>query len=130
MDDPEDPEKQSQIKQQALYYNWESFDNYSHWRKIHSSFWLRFYIVILGMAFFYPLIHFPYPIWTFISLFYLDFYFPSLFGLLFLFWTFISFFRLLFLFLTLFSFSHKSRSDLGFLPSFYFFSRQSPRGTV
>ena len=25
MDDPEDPEKQSQIKQQIMYYNWKSF---------------------------------------------------------------------------------------------------------
>ena len=57
-------------------------------------FWPRFHIVVLGMTFFflslYPLIYFPYSIWTFISLFYLDFYFPFLFGLLipFSIWTF------------------------------------------
>ena len=65
-----------------------------------------------------------------LSISYLDFYFPFLFGLLlpFSIWTFIFPFLLglLFLFLDfyfffglLFPFSHKSRSDLGFLPSFF-----------
>ena len=51
-------------------------------------FWPRFYIMVLGIAFF-PFIYFTYSIWTFISLFYLDFCFPFLFGLLFPFsiWT-------------------------------------------
>ena len=52
------------------------------------------------MFFFYPLIYFPFLIWTFISLFYLDYYVPFLF----LSRTFISFFRLLFLFWTFISF--------------------------
>ena len=56
---------------------------------------------------------FSFSIWTFISLFYLNFYFFL--GLLFLFRPFYFFFRLLFPFL------HKSRSDLGFLPSFFSF---------
>ena len=40
-----------------------------------------------------PIYFFPFSIWTFISLFFLDFYFPFLFGLLFPFsiWTFILF---------------------------------------
>ena len=63
------------------------------------NFWLRFYIVVLGIAFFSGLIYFfhilfgllfPFSLWTSISLFSLDFYFPFLFGLLFSFflWTF------------------------------------------
>ena len=64
-------------------------------------FWSRFYIVVLGMTFFFSPIYFfqflfgllfPFSLWTFISLFSGDFYF--LFGLLFPFslWTFISLF--------------------------------------
>ena len=51
------------------------------------SFWPRFYIVVLGIVclFFITFIY----IWTFISLFFLDFYFPF-------FWTFISLFPSLF----------------------------------
>ena len=67
-----------------------------------SYFWPRFYIVVLGMTFFFfiffqyrftfsnlymdfsvPFIFglfFPFSIWTFLSLFYLDFYFPFLYG--------------------------------------------------
>jgi hypothetical protein len=45
--------------------------------------------------------------------------FPVLFRLSFLFWTFISFLDFYFFFGLLFHFLHKSRSDLGFLPSFY-----------
>ena len=68
-------------------------------------FWPRFYIVVLGMTFFFfflqPIYFFPFSIWTFISLFFLDFYFPFLFGLLFPFsiWTFISLFFFDFYFL-------------------------------
>ena len=40
---------------------------------------------VFFIIYFCPLIYFPFLIWTFISLFYLDFYFPFLFGLLFLF---------------------------------------------
>ena len=71
---------------------------------LSSFFWPRFYIVVLGMTFFFlvsPIyffqflfgLLFPFSIWTFISLFYLDIYFPFLFGLLFPFslWTFILF---------------------------------------
>ena len=59
-------------------------------------FWPRFYIVVLGMTFFFSPIYFfqfffgllfPFSLWTFISLFSGDFYF--LFGLLFFLWTFI-----------------------------------------
>ena len=66
-----------------------------------TSFWPRFDIVVLGMDFFlFPFIYFPYSIWTFISLFYLDFYIYFLFGLLFPFSirTFISLFNLDFYF--------------------------------
>ena len=70
-------------------------------------FWSRFYIVILGIAFFsspflyilsifYLDFYFPFSIWTFVSLFYLDFCF--FFGLLFLFETFISFLEFYFFF--------------------------------
>ena len=80
-------------------------------------FWSRFYIVILGMTFFLQTIYsfqfifglfFPSSIWTFNSS--LDFYY---------FFDFYFFFRLLFLFLTFISLLHKSRSDLGFFPSFF-----------
>ena len=49
-----------------------------------NTFWPRFHIVVLGMTFFFQPIYF--------SIFYLDFYFPFLFGLLspFFIWTFIS----------------------------------------
>ena len=57
-----------------------------------------------------------YPIWTFISLFYLDFYFSL--GLLFLFRTFTFFLDFDSFFGLSSLFSPKSRSDLGFLPSF------------
>ena len=69
----------------------------------------------------------PFSVWTFIfpflfgllfSLVYLDFYFSL--GLLFLFKTFISLLDFSFFFWLLSAFSHKSRSDLGFLPSFFF----------
>ena len=43
-----------------------------------THFWPRFYIVVLGIAFFL-FANFSYSIWTFIYLFYLDFYFPFLF---------------------------------------------------
>ena len=55
---------------------------------------------------------FPIFIWTFIFFFYLDFRFP------FSIWTFISFLDFYCFFGLLFPFLHKSRSDLGFLPSF------------
>ena len=45
-------------------------------------FWPWFYIVVLGIGFF-PFIYFSYSIWTFISLLYLDFYVPFLFGFFF-----------------------------------------------
>ena len=43
---------------------------------VKSCFRPQFYILVLGMFFFYLLIYFPYPTQIFISLFYLDFYFP------------------------------------------------------
>ena len=67
---------------------------------IRCDFWPRFYIVVLGMIFFFifsicPIqflfgLLFSFFYHTFISLYYLDFYFPFLFGLLFPFsiWTF------------------------------------------
>ena len=62
-------------------------------------FWSRFYIVVLGMTFFFlSNLLFPIFIWTFISLFSLDFYFPFFWGLLFSLWTFISLFSLDFYF--------------------------------
>ena len=71
---------------------------------------------------FYLDFYFPFSIWTFVSLFYLDLYFffglLFLFRLLFPFQTFIRFLDFYFFFGLLFSFLHKSRSDLGFLPSF------------
>ena len=79
-------------------------------------FWPRFYIVVLGIAFFFLTLHslFTIFIWTFISPFFLEFYFPFLFGLLFqFFFNFLSFF-----FNSLFI---RSRSHFGFLPFFYFF---------
>jgi hypothetical protein len=98
----------------------------SFWSRFHivilgMTFWSRFYIVILGIAFFFVTFHlvsifyldfyFPFSIWTFVSLFYLDFYF--------FFRLFISFLDFYFFFWLLFPFLHKSRSDLGFLPSFF-----------
>ena len=59
-------------------------------------FWSRFYIVILGITFFPIFFQHQFNFFNF----YLDFCFPFLFGLL-------------------FPFLHKSRSDLGFLPSFH-----------
>ena len=76
-------------------------------------FWSRFYIVIVGMTFFvrshtfFNILFnfcFPFSIWTFVSLFYLDYYF------------FLDFY---FFFDFYFPFLHKSRSDFGFLPSFF-----------
>jgi hypothetical protein len=83
-------------------------------------FWLRFYIVILGMTFLSQTYFFFHILFGLLfPLFYLDFCFPFLFGLLFLFLTFISFFDFYFFFWLLFPFLHKSRCDLGFLPSFW-----------
>ena len=102
-------------------------------------FWPRFYIVVLGMTFFFLRSHlisifyldfyipflfghfFPFSIWTFISIFYLDFYFPFLFGLLFPFsiWTFISLFYLDFYFET---FQDISRHFKTFRETFRYFS--------
>ena len=69
---------------------------------------IYFFHILFGLLF-------PFSIWIYISLFCLDFYFPFLFGLLFPFsiWTLIRFK------FVLNSFSHKPRSDLGFLPSFF-----------
>ena len=61
--------------------------------------------------FFFPLIYFPYSIWTFISLFYLDFYLPFIFGIL-------IFFRSLDL-LSIFFRPFQSQSEYGFLPNFF-----------
>ena len=99
------------------------------------SFICTFLIAILHRdlrhGFFYLLIYFPYPIWTFISIFYLDFRFPFLFGLLIpsSIWSFFSFFylefyfsfRLLFLFLD-FYFPFRTNRDLilDFLQVFWF----------
>ena len=53
-------------------------------RGVRNDFWPRFYIVVLGIAFLISAhLLFPISIWTFISLFTLDFYFPFFFGLLF-----------------------------------------------
>ena len=98
---------------------------YPFWPRFHivvlgMTFWPRFHIVVLGMTFFflYPLIYFPYSIWTFISLFYLDFYLPFLFGLL---------FRDISRHFDLFSIFPIS-SDFGFLPNF--FSQNNLFGSV
>ena len=70
---------------------------------IKPDFWPQFYIVVLGMTFFFHFNQFTF------SNFYLDFYFPSLFGPLFLFpfsnWTFIFLFFLFELLYPPFSFS-------------------------
>ena len=44
--------------------------------------WPRFYMVVLGIVFFFFTSHLliQYSLWIFISLFYMDFYFPFLFG--------------------------------------------------
>ena len=98
--------------------------------QILGLFWPRFYIGVLGIAFFiyvFPFIYFPYSIWTFISLFYLDFYFPFLLALfsilfhffLFLFQFFFIPFPVLFNFVSILFFI-RLRSLFGFLPNFYF----------
>ena len=61
-------------------------------------YWLRFYIVVLGIAFLFFVtffLLFPISIWTFNPLFCLDIYFPFPFGLLlpFSIWTFFPFFN-------------------------------------
>ena len=64
-------------------------------------------------------LHFPYSFWTFIPLFALDFYFPSLFGLFFQF-CFNSFSILFYSFSFVFQFFFiQSRSHFGFLPNFW-----------
>ena len=110
-----------------------SFETCYHCSVIFGCFWSRFYIVILGMTFFFSTnLLFPIFIWTFYFLFLfglsfpfsiLDFCFPFLFGLLFPFsiwtfsiWIFISFFYLDFSFPFLFRF-------LFLFLDFYFFFR-------
>ena len=91
--------------------------------KLFSIFWPRFYIGVLGMTFFFHYVHllFPIFIWTFISLFSLDFYFPFFFGLLFSLFSLDFYFP--FLFGLLFPFFLwtfiQSRSHFGFLPNFF-----------
>ena len=105
------------------------------------KFWSRFYIVVLGIAFFLRIIYFsqlisiwtfislflfglifPFYLWTFVSLLYLDIYFLFHSGFLFpfYFWTFISSFNSSvnssFKF-----FSHQSGSHFGFLPIFFMY---------
>ena len=65
---------------------------------LHCGLWNDYFFI-----FFITFIYFQYSIWTYISLFYWDFYFPFLFGLLFpsTFWTFISLFYLDFYFSSL-----------------------------
>ena len=79
-----------------------------------NCFWPRFYIVVLGIAFFLRHIYFfhilfgllfPFPLWTVISLFYLDFYFLFYLGLLFPFLFSLPFYFPLFSILTFLSFS-------------------------
>ena len=79
-------------------------------------YWLRFYIVVLGIAFLFFVtffLLFPISIWTFNPLFCLDIYFPFPFGLLlpFSIWTFFPFFNsFLFQFFFFLFFSIPSRS--------------------
>ena len=69
----------------CFYESWIFYLEFSFSRGM-TYFWSRFYIVILGMTFFFSTdLLFPIFIWTFISFFYLDFRFP------FSIWTFISF---------------------------------------
>jgi hypothetical protein len=88
-------------------------------------FWSRFYIVVLGMTFFFlSNLLFPIFIWTFISLFSLDFYFPFFWGLLFSLWTFI--FSLDFYF----PFSHWTFISLFSLDFYFLFGRLFNRGHI
>jgi len=88
-------------------------------------FWSRFYIVVLGMTFFsLSNLLFPIFIWTFISLFSLDFYFPFFWGLLFSLWTFI--FSLDFYF----PFSHWTFISLFSLDFYFLFGRLFNRGHI
>ena len=96
--------------------------------KLHSMilFLIQFLIAILHRdlrnCFFFRHLSFTFHILfgLLFPLFYLDFCFPFIFDFYFFFWTFISFLDFYFSFGLLFPFLHKSRSDLGFLPSFCF----------
>ena len=113
-------------RSKATHIGLKYFPNFKVFRLPH--FWPQFYTVVLWIALFSILfIYFPYSIWTFISLFLLDFYFPFLYGLLFPFsiWTFMSLFYLNFhlyflfsnhfqLFLIFFQFFFQSWSHFGF----------------
>ena len=99
-------------------------------------FWPWFYIVVLGIAFlnfrsftFHILfgLLYPFSLWTFVSLFCLDFHFPFLFGLFFS--IFFNFFLFLFYSISFQFLFIRSRSHFGFLPVFFlclpFFSKQN-----
>ena len=92
-----------------------SSDFLLHWHTQPDYFWPRFYIVVLGMTFLFFRLHLLF------SIFYLDFYFPLLFGLLipFSIWFFISLF---FLVLFFFLFSFFFFISFSFLFHFFFIS--------
>ena len=88
-------------------------------------FWPRFYLVVLGMTFFFSSANLLFPLFylDFISIFFLDFYFPSMFGH-FVFFVFLVLTRVNSVWLVLIGFDSfwlvltQSRSHFGFLPNF------------
>ena len=106
---------------QNCFHLWQtkikSLEEFQQSCELELDFRPQFYIVVLGIAFFRS--------FTFHIIFYLDFCFPFLFGLLFPFsiWTFISLFYFSILFQCLFNFFSilffiPSRSHFGILPNF------------